>query len=268
MQPAQVTDIKFYKQETTEKLKLSKRKRKAQLPPSTPEKQDFLRALSECKEKPVCLSLFKDTYQPFHFKETIKTVKLPSPLPTLFDDSNATLTDKELEKKCDEISNQMKATKEEIDYLCNSTINQSSSLIWHEQRTGRVTASVVHAILHTDQDQPAPSLIKRICHPANQQLSTDAVKWGRDHESTALETYKSVVAVQHENVEIKRTGLKLCQDKSFIAATPDGVYSCSCCRMGVVEIKCPYKFRDMDVEDMLKQKECYISESFELKKSH
>ena len=29
-----------------------------------------------------------------------------------------------------------------------------------------------------------------------------------------------------------------------LGATPDGIISCDCCGTGVIEIKCPYKYRD------------------------
>ena len=45
------------------------------------------------------------------------------------------------------------------------TRKQSDSKVWFEQRAGRVTASKLYSILHTNQSQPSVSLIKPICYP-------------------------------------------------------------------------------------------------------
>ena len=36
----------------------------------------------------------------------------------------------------------------------------------------------------------------------------------------------------------------MCTRQPFLAATPDGVVSCSCCGEGLLEIKCPFKYRN------------------------
>lgn len=33
-------------------------------------------------------------------------------------------------------------------------------------------------------------------------------------------------------------------DHPHLAASPDGVWSCSCCGSGTLEIKCPFKYKD------------------------
>ena len=40
---------------------------------------------------------------------------------------------------------------------------------------------------------------------------------------------------------LEPSGLRICQSKPCIAASPDGLVECSCHGRGLVEIKCPYK---------------------------
>lgn len=52
---------------------------------------------------------------------------------------------------------------------------------------------------------------------------------------------------KHSNLIIKRTGVHLCSDNLFLAASPDGILSCSCHGIAVVEVKCPYKYRNSTI---------------------
>ena len=47
-----------------------------------------------------------------------------------------------------------------IKFIEKSTVLQSNSIVWKSLRGGRITAPNVHEILHTDQNNPAKSLIK------------------------------------------------------------------------------------------------------------
>ena len=49
-------------------------------------------------------------------------------------------------------------------------------------RVGRITASIVHDILHTDQALPSISIIKKICFPPSGELNVPALIWGRENE--------------------------------------------------------------------------------------
>ena len=52
-----------------------------------------------------------------------------------------------------------------------------------------------------------------------------------------------------------------------MGASPDGVTSCDCHGKGVLEIKCPYKFRN-GLKDYMKSKTCPVSCENKLKQSH
>ena len=50
---------------------------------------------------------------------------------------------------------------------------------------------------------------------------------------------------QHRNFSVAKLGLCLHPEYPHLGATPDGFVSCNCCGEGLVEIKCPYKCRDV-----------------------
>lgn len=54
------------------------------------------------------------------------------------------------------------------------TREQRKSRVWHDQRAGRVTASVFREAAKTENSS---SLIKRICYPQSSHFSTEATRY-------------------------------------------------------------------------------------------
>lgn len=52
--------------------------------------------------------------------------------------------------------------------------------------------------------------------------------------------YKAHVAMQHRDFMVEDSGLIINPDYPHLGASPDGKIKCSCCGMGILEIKCPY----------------------------
>ena len=52
----------------------------------------------------------------------------------------------------------------------------------------------------------------------------------------------TLMAVKHATFKINPAGLRVCTKQPFLAATPDGVVSCSYCSKGLLEIKCPFEY--------------------------
>ena len=52
-------------------------------------------------------------------------------------------------------------------------------------------------------------------------------------------------------ISCKSFGLILNPDFHYLGVPPDGIGSCSCCVVGCLEIKCPPKYRDNLIEDMI-----------------
>ena len=84
----------------------------------------------------------------------------------------------DLTARCEEVANSLKMTADEARYVEESTRLQSQSLVWFEQRAGRITSSVAHDVLH--MEAPAKSLIKKICSDTPSKLNVPAINWGRD----------------------------------------------------------------------------------------
>lgn len=64
--------------------------------------------------------------------------------------------------------------------------------------------------------------------------------------------YVDLLQHQHEQFECYSIGLIVNPERPHLGASPDGGVLCSCCGLGLVEIKCTYKYRDfhsMEVED-------------------
>ena len=52
------------------------------------------------------------------------------------------------------------------------------------------------------------------------------------------------------NFSIRSTGLLVSTNYPFLGATPDGLVSCTCCGTGLLEIKCPYNYRNVNPSDI------------------
>ena len=56
---------------------------------------------------------------------------------------------------------------------------------------------------------------------------------------------------RRQNVDVGACGIFINSNLPFMAASPDGIYSCSCSRDGCVEIKCPFTYRCLYVDDVI-----------------
>lgn len=70
------------------------------------------------------------------------------------------------------------------------TRGQSKSKFWLCFRSGRVTASRFHQVVHTNPYKPALSLVHNICYPESTKFSSEATQYGCDNENRAIEAYK------------------------------------------------------------------------------
>lgn len=129
------------------------------------------------------------------------------------------------------------------------TRNQSRSSDWHSYRAGRITASNFRSVCVTSINKPSLSLLKRICYPARCAFKTADVKYGLDHEDIARKAYSELMKKQHQNVTIKNTGLVISLKDPAFAASPDGIVTCSCCKSGCIEIKCPSRLKKYKIDE-------------------
>ena len=126
--------------------------------------------------------------------------KLPPPLTSLCNAKHLDMGAIELQKHCDTIfhSGIMSISEAEAGYLEQSTRLQSQSLLWHEQRVGRITASKFHAVSRTSTMSPSKSLVKDLLNVSKMNpMSVPALNWGITNESNARKSYLKYADEHH-----------------------------------------------------------------------
>ena len=178
-------------------------------------------------------------------KEDIEACILPDLLTDLYNSNY-------INSNLDELRNQSMLLFEHInvDLSCAKrlemqTIEQSKSVLWHQHRAGRITASVFYAAAKTDPMYPSLKLMNRILPCFRDNLRVPAIMWGVEHENDARRQAVLVLSTQHDNLTVTKAGLVINEHYPYLAASPDGWIECSCCGKNVLEIKCPFSIRDM-----------------------
>lgn len=115
------------------------------------------------------------------------------------------------------------------------TIGQANNGRWHEERQGRITASVFFAVINCVKPE---HLVKDILYPSPDASSEAMCNW-RTHEGTAVAAYTSLIAAFDTPVEILETGLHIRPKCSFIAASPNRIMVKEDNEGGLLEVKCP-----------------------------
>jgi hypothetical protein len=73
-----------------------------------------------------------------------------------------------------------------------------------------------------------------------------SLKWGRDNENLARKEYRVFMEQGHVDFSLTIPSLCLHTDYRYIGATPDVLVSCNCCGDGLLEIKCPFRYKDVN----------------------
>ena len=275
--------IKFYSQAAKDKVKMKSIKA-PQVEATATEKNTFLDMIHRSNNKAICRCTFDAFAENFFCEKPVENyVGYPQPLKSLLFD----IKDINIEN----ILENMIYTNEQIKHLEEATMKQADSILWHEQRIGRITASKAHLVLHTNNKSPFQSLLKSIYSPIANDLDIPAMKWGRHHENDAIAMYKRCLSgitdeglcipsgtivfskgieFNHSNPAILSAGLLLCKENPWLGASPDAYLVCECCEKCVLEVKCPFKWANekSTLSDMLTERSSHLDESGELKKSH
>ena len=132
-------------------------------------------------------------------------------------------------------------TQEEAEALEQATVHQAKCDLWHKSREQRLTASQFGLVIKRKKDVNTKFLTS-LC--SSQVIHSEAVSYGKKHESVAKEAYVS----KNNNLHVHDCGLVVNPAYSFLAATPDGKV-CDGGHTGILEIKCPYSARNMTVAE-------------------
>ena len=223
--------------------------------------------LSTGGTKPGVLSVipeYSDRYVP---KSSSK--EFPPPLSALKDSKCMEMDYDDLLTECKLVS--VDITAQSADAIEKATLDQSSSKLWFKYRAGRITASRMKSVCHTNAVKPAQSLIKGICYPEVFSFKTKATIWGCQHEQKARNLYFKISNSQHKSFSVKDSGLVINCEWPFIGASPDGIINCSCHGKGVLEIKCPFCHRESTIQSAAMDKTFCLKKSGEnlcLDRSH
>lgn len=135
----------------------------------------------------------------------------------------------------------------DVDKIINisvETLSQSKSNEWYKHRVMRVTASSGHK-LKGDRFE-IDKVISELLTPS--KLNSSAVVYGKKTENVALKAYQGLL---NSNCKVIKVGLIINMYQPWLSCSPDAVveYGENVWQKRLVEIKCPYKCRNIPVYD-------------------
>lgn len=132
---------------------------------------------------------------------------------------------------------------ETVEKLNDATVGQNRNEQWYVLRKGRITSSNFHSvsckIKHNKSQDVVRPLLSNIMGYTSVNPNLKALKYGREMEPIAKESYQLCMKKGHTNVVFKNCGIFIDSCRPYLAASPDLIVSCSCCGDGVAEFKCP-----------------------------
>ncbi|CAG2248560.1 unnamed protein product [Mytilus edulis] len=157
-------------------------------------------------------------------------------------------------------------TDETVDYVVRKTCKQSSSKIWFDHRIGRITASVANECSKkvNEKDEVSEknnSVVAKIFNYKSAPAYVKSLKWGRERELPAIKEYEKNAKGKHKDFNVQSTGLHICKENPWLAATPDSLIICDCCGLGCLEIKNPEKYKNDTIQQMATSDQSYLNYS-------
>ena len=173
---------------------------------------------------------------------------IPEPITSLHQEEYSSLSKRELQGKSKEILLQLsRITQDQILELEKLTREQAICPLWFEHRRGRITGSIAHELFRRKATTPPENLLRKIMGYDSKDLSkVKPIKWGTDNEDKARDQYVRIKSEEHESFECRHSGFLIDEKRPYIGASADGIATCNCCKPRVLEIKCPYKYKDVD----------------------
>ena len=234
---------------------------------------DVIELFQKCSSSKAVPILFSLEDEPYCLSFTKSSEHLPLTLQSLYDPTHLQCNYMELLEAGDKMNGISEISTVQQIHLEQLTRGQSTSKLWMRFRSGRITASRLHQVVHTDPHKPSISLIKAICYPNSVRFITAATKHGCEHERTAINAYKLIAVGNHKSLIIEPAGLVLYSKKAFFGASPDSFLECECCGMGVLEVKCPYSCKFASLKDVAERSSNFCLQkddegNFRLDKNH
>ena len=104
-------------------------------------------------------------------------------------------------------------------------------------------------------------------------FTSAATKYGCANEKEAIEAYK-LRMMGHSSFTVKSCGFIVNQESPFLGASPDSLVECTCCGYGVLEVKCPFRAKEVySLEQVAKQQKDFClqllpSKTLQLSRNH
>lgn len=147
----------------------------------------------------------------------------------------------------------LKPNDEQRKAVEKATRRQSSSKRWREERYLRLTASNFGRVILRKSNYA--KLAEEILF-SRLPDSIPSLKWDRLHESDAFSQYLENLPEQ-EQKNAHKAGFYI-GEPTFLGASPDGVIERSD-SLKIIEIKCPYSVRDLEVEEACTKSNFYCT---------
>ncbi len=152
--------------------------------------------------------------------------------------------------------------KEQAEYIEANTRAQAVSPKWYEERKLRITASCFGRVCRRLTSTSLDALVKLIINQKIYKSMPAACAGGKNNESQAIDIYiTTMIGDGHTGLEVKRSGLVINPDYTFLGASPDGLVTdpISEDHNGLLEIKCPYVHKDCTPLEAAQQKKFFCN---------
>lgn len=178
--------------------------------------------------------------------------------------------------KCQENFNEyfknLNVSVEESKKIEENTRGQAKSKLWISAREGRITTSIFGTVCKLKETTSPECTLKSIMG-YNNSFSSASVKWGTSHEAAARRVYSKNIQKTHPKLKVYQSGLVINPRYPHLGSSPDALVTCEHCldKMGLLEIKCPYKWRFQHPCEAAKDKTFYcelLNGKLKLKHSH
>ena len=80
-----------------------------------------------------------------------------------------------------------------------------------------------------------------------ENANSRSIVYGCETEQHVRSLYKKMARRKHTSFSCKETGFHVSTETPCIGASPDGLISCKCCGLGVLEIKCPWSATQLSI---------------------
>lgn len=165
-----------------------------------------------------------------------------------------------------------------IPWVEEQTRGQRTNPQWYAWRENRITASLAPRIARSrfangKTDEVPQSYLKAVLS-TGPSVQTPAMSWGIRNEKEAVRAYERLKSQEMGRpVRVDECGLFIHKEKTWIAASPDGIVTEADTgkRLGLLEVKCPYKHRNRTVREACKDKDFCLElngDSYALKRDH